>query len=136
MKKSELLSVFRALQSGKNRTSLAVVVGVLAMLLLLLSELLPSGNTQKAAVSTAQTATVSQYQAQLEQYRSFSKAMGLEEQTERIYTGRTAGRISPSPQVYAQWQAEQAAKAANRAKERAEKQRRAAQDAAQKGAST
>ena len=76
------------------------------------------------------------YQAQLEQYRSFSKAMGLEEQTERIYTGRTTGRISPSPQVYAQWQAEQAAKAANRAKERAEKQRRAAQDAAQKGAST
>ena len=76
------------------------------------------------------------YQAQLEQYRSFSKAMGLEEQTERIYTGRTPGRISPSPQVYAQWQAEQAAKAANRAKERAEKQRRAAQDAAQKGAST
>ena len=67
MKKNELLSVFRALQSGKNRTSLAVVVGVLAMLLLLLSELLPSGTTQKAAVSTAQTATVSQYQAQLEQ---------------------------------------------------------------------
>ncbi len=67
MKKNELLPVFRALQSGKNRTSLAVVVGVLAMLLLLLSELLPSGNTQKAAVSTAQTATVSQYQAQLEQ---------------------------------------------------------------------
>ena len=61
MKKNELLSVFHALQSGKNRTSLAVVVGVLAMLLLLLSELLPSGTTQKAAVSTAQTATVSQY---------------------------------------------------------------------------
>ena len=67
MKKKEFLSVFHALQSGKNRTSLAVVVGVLAMLLLLLSELLPSGTTQKAAVSTAQTATVSQYQAQLEQ---------------------------------------------------------------------
>ena len=67
MKKNECLSVFHALQSGKNRTSLAVVVGVLAMLLLLLSELLPSGTTQKAAVFTAQTATVSQYQAQLEQ---------------------------------------------------------------------
>ena len=66
MKKNEFLSAFHALQSGKNRTSLAVVVGVLAMLLLLLSELLPSGTTQKAAVSTAQTATVSQYQAQLE----------------------------------------------------------------------
>ena len=57
MKKNELLSVFHALQSGKKCTSLAVVVGVLAMLLLLLSELLPSGTTQKAAVSTAQTAT-------------------------------------------------------------------------------
>ena len=67
MKKNELLSVFRSLQSSKGRTSLAVAVGVLAMLLLLLSELLPSGNTQKAAASTAQTATVSQYQTQLEQ---------------------------------------------------------------------
>ena len=57
MKKNEFLSAFHALQSGKNRTSLAVVVGVLAMLLLLLSELLPSGNTQKAAVSTAKTAS-------------------------------------------------------------------------------
>ena len=67
MKKNELLSVFRSLQSSKGRTSLAVAVGVLAMLLLLLSELLPGGDTQKAAVSTAQTATVSQYQTQLEQ---------------------------------------------------------------------
>ena len=67
MKKDELLSVFRSLQGGKGRTSLAVAVGVLAMLLLLLSELLPGGGTQKAAASTAQTATVSQYQTQLEQ---------------------------------------------------------------------
>ena len=67
MKKNELLSVFRSLQSSKGRTSLAVAVGVLAMLLLLLSELLPGGDTQKAAASTAQTATVSQYQTQLEQ---------------------------------------------------------------------
>ena len=64
MKKNEFLSVFHALQNSKKRTSLAVAVGVLAMLLLLLSELLPNGNTQKAAVSTAQTG---QYQAQLEQ---------------------------------------------------------------------
>lgn len=62
MKKNELLSVFRSLQSSKGRTSLAVAVGVLAMLLLLLSELLPGGDTQKAAAST-----VSQYQTQLEQ---------------------------------------------------------------------
>lgn len=95
-------------------------------------QLLRAGGADKEDITIAQC----KYQAQLEQYRSFSKAMGLEEQTERIYTGRTPGRISPSPQVYAQWQAEQAAKAANRAKERAEKQRRAAQDAAQKGAST
>lgn len=95
-------------------------------------QLLRAGGADKEDITIARC----KYQAQLEQYRSFSKAMGLEEQTERIYTGRTPGRISPSPQVYAQWQAEQAAKAANRAKERAEKQRRAAQDAAQKGAST
>ena len=67
MKKDEFLSVFHALQNSKKRTSLAVAVGVLAMLLLLLSELLPSGNTQKAAASAAQTVAVSQYQTQLEQ---------------------------------------------------------------------
>lgn len=73
------------------------------------------------------------YQAQLDEYKRFSAAMGLEEQTERIYTGRTRGRISPSPQVYAQWQAEQAERAANRAKEKAERQRRADMDAANGG---
>mgnify|MGYP000513954035 CR=1 FL=1 len=49
MKKNELLSALRSLQNNKNRTALAVTVGVMAMLLLLLSELLPSGNTQKTA---------------------------------------------------------------------------------------
>ena len=41
MKKNELLSALRSLQGGKGRTSLAVTVGVMAMLLLLLSEFLP-----------------------------------------------------------------------------------------------
>lgn len=63
------------------------------------------------------------YQAKLENYRLFSRAMNLSIQDERIYTGRTSGRISPSPRVYAQYQAEQAQKA----KERREKARRAAQ---------
>ena len=67
MKKNELLSALRSLQNNKNRTALAVTVGVMAMLLLLLSELLPSGNTQKTAASTVRTAAVSQYQTQLEQ---------------------------------------------------------------------
>ena len=67
MKKNELLSALRSLQSNKNRTSLAVAVGVLAMLLLLLSELLPGDSMQKTAASTAQTTAVSQYQTQLEQ---------------------------------------------------------------------
>ena len=67
MKKNELPSVLRSLQNGKGRTSLAVAVGVLAMLLLLLSEFLPGSNTQKAAVSAVPTAAVSQYQTQLEQ---------------------------------------------------------------------
>lgn len=42
MKKDELPSVLRSLQNGKGRTSLAVAVGVLAMLLLLLSEFYPA----------------------------------------------------------------------------------------------
>lgn len=67
MKKNELPSVLRSLQNGKGRTSLAVAVGVLAMLLLLLSELLPGSSTQKTAVSAAQTVAVSQYQTRLEQ---------------------------------------------------------------------
>ena len=67
MKKNELLSTLRSLQSSKGRTSLAVAVGVLAMLLLLLSELLPGGGTQKAVASTTQTVAVSQYQTRLEQ---------------------------------------------------------------------
>ena len=64
MKKNELLSTLRSLQSSKGRTSLAVAVGVLAMLLLLLSELLPGGGTQKAVASTTQTVAV---QTRLEQ---------------------------------------------------------------------
>ena len=66
MKKDELPSVLRSLQNGKGRTSLAVAVGVLAMLLLLLSEFLPGSSTQKT-VSAVPTAAVSQYQTQLEQ---------------------------------------------------------------------
>ena len=91
-------------------------------------QLLRTAGTDKEDITIAQC----KYQAQLEQYRSFSAAMGLEEQMERVYTGRTTGRISPSPQVYARWQAEQIAKA----QERAEKRRRAGQDAAQRGGST
>ena len=48
------------------------------------------------------------YQALLNDYKSFSKFMGIPVQTERIYTGRTTGRIAPSPKVFAQWQAEEA----------------------------
>lgn len=91
-------------------------------------QLLRTAGADKEDITIAQC----KYQAQLEQYRSFSAAMGLEEQMERVYTGRTTGRISPSPQVYARWQTEQIAKA----QERAEKRRRADQDAAQRGGST
>lgn len=91
-------------------------------------QLLRTAGADKEDITIAQC----KYQAQLEQYRSFSAAMGLEEQMERVYTGRTTGRISPSPQVYARWRAEQIAKA----QERAEKRRRADQDAAQRGGST
>ena len=67
MKKNELLSALRSLQGGKGRTSLAVAVGVLAMLLLFVSEFLTSGNKQSDEAYTAQTDTVSQNQTQLEQ---------------------------------------------------------------------
>lgn len=73
------------------------------------------------------------YQAQLEEYRHFSDAMHLPEQMERVYTGRTRGRISPSPQVYAQWKAEQYQKAVNRERERQERQRREDMKAAEEG---
>lgn len=46
------------------------------------------------------------YQAQLDEYKKFSQTMGLPEQMERVYTGRTSGRIAPSPKTYAKWQAE------------------------------
>lgn len=91
-------------------------------------QLLRVGDADKEDITIAQC----KYQARLEAYRAFSAAMKLPEQTERIYTGRTRGRISPSPQVYAQWQAEQIRKA----QERAERRRQADQDAARKGAST
>lgn len=70
------------------------------------------------------------YQATLQEYRAFSKKMHLETQMERVYTGRTPGRISPSPQTYAKWQAEQI----NKEKERQENRRRRDMEAAQKEA--
>lgn len=74
-------------------------------------QLLRLGGADQQNITIAQC----KYQAQLNEYKFFSAAMGLDEQRERIYTARTRGRISPSPQVYAQWQAEQLEKAAKRA---------------------
>ena len=94
MKKNELLSALRSLQNNKNRTALAVTVGVMAMLLLLLSELLPSGNTQKTAASTVRTAAVSQYQTQLEQQ--------LEELISQLQgAGRTTVMTTGEETIYA-----------------------------------
>lgn len=53
--------------------------------------------------------TQCQYQYWLNEYRRFSGAMGLQTQTERIYTGRTVGRIAPTAQQYAVWLAEREA---------------------------
>lgn len=90
-------------------------------------QLLRDGGADPEDITTAQC----KYQAQLDEYKRFSKAMGLPEQMERVYTGRTQGRIAPSPQTYAKWQAEQI----NRAKERQEKKRQADIRAAQRAAS-
>ena len=53
------------------------------------------------------------YQAQLDEYKKFSKKMGLVEQRERIYYDMR-GRVAPSQKTYKQWQADQARKKAVR----------------------
>ena len=90
-------------------------------------QLLRAGGADEKDITIAQC----KYQAQLNEYKRFSKAMGLPEQMERVYTGRTKGRIAPSPQTYAKWQAEQI----NKEKERQEKRRQADIRAAQRAAS-
>lgn len=67
-------------------------------------QLLRAGDADKENITLAQC----KYQALLNDYKSFSKFMGIPVQTERIYTGRTTGRIAPSQKVFAQWQAEEA----------------------------
>ena len=89
-------------------------------------QLLRKAGADPEAITEAQC----KYQAQLDEYKRFSRYMGLEEQTERIYTGRTPGRIAPSPKVYAEWQAEQI----NKEKERQENKRRQDMEATQKAA--
>ncbi len=66
-------------------------------------QLLRTAGADKEDITIAQC----KYQALLNDYKSFSKFMGIPVQTERIYTGRTTGRIAPSPKVFAQWQAEE-----------------------------
>lgn len=64
MNKKEVLSL-QWLQGSKGRTTLAVLVGGVAMLLILFSELLPK-NSADTASAAAQKVTAQQYQAQLE----------------------------------------------------------------------
>ena len=55
-------------QGSKGRASLAAVIGIAAMVLLLLAELLPQPEKSTSAeTQTAQTISAAQYQAQLEQ---------------------------------------------------------------------
>lgn len=69
-------------------------------------QLLRTGGANEEDITIAQC----KYQALLDDYKRFSKFMDIPVQTERIYTGRTTGRIAPSPKVYAQWQAKEGAK--------------------------
>ena len=91
-------------------------------------ELLRKAGADPHDITTARC----KYQTQLDEYKRFSRAMKLPEQMERVYTGRTGGRIAPSPQTYAKWQAEQI----NNTKERQEKKRREDMEAAQKATPT
>lgn len=54
------------------------------------------------------------YQAQMDEYKEFSKKFNLPEQRERIYAD-LRGRVAPSQRTYKEWQAEQARKKAARA---------------------
>ncbi len=62
-------------------------------------KLLKEAGADKADITEVQC----RYQARLDAYKSFSKTMKLPEQTNRIYTGRTAGRIAPNAKTYAKW---------------------------------
>lgn len=88
-------------------------------------ELLKEGGADKDEVMLARC----KYQAQLDEYKRFSKAMKLPEQRERIYYDMK-GRVAPPRDVYQQYLAEQAEKRrriqteADKHKERAEEARR------------
>ncbi len=89
-------------------------------------ELLKEGGADKDEVMLARC----KYQAQLDEYKRFSKVMKLPEQRERIYYDMK-GRVAPPRDVYQQYLAEQAEKRrriqteADKHKERAEEGRRA-----------
>lgn len=57
------------------------------------------------------------YQAQLDEYRSFSKAFGMKTQTERVYYDLN-GRIAPSKKQYEKWNDGYFTKAAEEKRER------------------
>ena len=61
------LPILKRFQGSKGRASLAVLVGGAAMLLILLSELLPTASQSAPNTGRAQTVSVSQYQTQLEE---------------------------------------------------------------------
>ena len=88
-------------------------------------ELLKEGGADKDEVMLARC----KYQAQLDEYKRFSKVMKLPEQRERIYYDMK-GRVAPPRDVYQQYLAEQAEKRrriqteADKHKERAEEARR------------
>ena len=89
-------------------------------------ELLKEGGADKDEVMLARC----KYQAQLDEYKRFSKVMKLPEQRERIYYDMK-GRVAPPRDVYQQYLAEQSEKRrriqteADKHKERAEEARRA-----------
>lgn len=99
-------------------------------------ELLKEGGADKDDVMLARC----KYQAQLDEYKRFSKVMKLPEQRERIYYDMR-GRIAPPRDVYQQYLAEQAEKRrriqteADKHKERAEEARRADLEERQKNKS-
>lgn len=72
-------------------------------------ELLKEGGADQNEIMLARC----KYQAQLDEYKEFSKKFGLPEQRERIYAD-LRGHVAPSKLTYEKWQMKQAEKIAKR----------------------
>lgn len=84
-------------------------------------QLLQQGKADPDDIVTAKC----KYQAQLDEYKEFSKLFSLPEQRERIYAD-LRGRVAPSQQTYQKWKAEQLEKELQKAEAKRKKAQKTA----------